>query len=603
MEKKKDKREYANDLGVFLPHYDMGEHRIVCPNCSSQRNKKYEKCLSVTTTRDAILWFCHHCEWQGGAKDNGDHITTYSPKLKASWQDGTFPTKKETAPVVPIISAKNHSLSQNSITWLHNRKISQATAEEFGLYTKDSKLCFPYYLDGELVNIKSRTKDKKFLQEKGATKCLYNIDMLKKHWDNAPNYEDYVPQRTKSIIFVEGEMDVLALYEAGYKNVVSLPDGAPQTAKFKSDDKRFLAFEHSKWIFDADEVIVATDADENGKALRLEIIHRFGKDICKVVNFPRIDDWQCKDANECLINYDTTVLKECIEYAEEFPVQGLHGVKEFHDAVQNIYDGNEQKAFSTGFKELDKIYKIMPSTFNLITGIPNHGKSNFLDQILLNLAENLDWNFAIFSPEHSTPNHIRRLLEKRCRKPFDIGMNARISQSELNDGISFLDEHFRFIENTEEIPNIEFILSKAKLAKQRFGIKGLVIDPFNQISPDRDYAKREDEHIRDIIAKCQQFARNHQLVVWMVAHPHKLHRNDSGMIPPPDLYQVSGSAHWANMADVGLVVHRDFENDTTRIITRKIREQGVYGHIGQKFFKFDNISKVYLEIDENNLGE
>jgi twinkle protein len=245
----------------------------------------------------------------------------------------------------------------------------------------------------------------------------------------------------------------------------------------------------------------------------------------------------------------------------------------------------------------------MPSTFNLITGIPNHGKSNFLDQILLNLAENLDWNFAIFSPEHSTPNHIRRLLEKRCRKPFDIGMNARISQSELNDGIDFLDEHFSFIENTEEIPNIEFILSKSKLAKQRFGIKGLVIDPFNQISPDRDYAKREDEHIRDIIAKCQQFARNHQLVVWMVAHPHKLHRNDSGMIPPPDLYQVSGSAHWANMADVGLVVHRDFENDTTRIITRKIREQGVYGHIGQKFFKFDNISKVYLEIDENNLGE
>jgi len=94
--------------------------------------------------------------------------------------------------------------------------------------------------------------------------------------------------------------------------------------------------------------------------------------------------WQCKDANECLIEYDTKTLQECIQYAEEFPVQGLHGVKEYHDSVQNIYDGNEQKAFSTGFKELDKIYKIMPSTFNLITGIPNHGKSNFLDQILLN---------------------------------------------------------------------------------------------------------------------------------------------------------------------------------------------------------------------------
>jgi len=576
--------EKAIDHSIILNSYSVGEYRIRCPQCSPTRRKNNDPCLSVTVTHDSILWMCHHCEWNGGVKEN-TNLPIRQPRVV---REETV----ELAPPIPIVSNANHDLSQGSIAWLDNRKISQATAETFKLFTKDQKLCFPYYLDGDIVNIKSRTKDKRFLQEKNATKCLYNIDMLKKHWEKVGTF--------KSVIFVEGEMDVLALYEAGYKNVVSLPDGAPQTAKFHKDDKRFKAFEHSKWIFDADEVIVATDADENGKALRLELIHRFGKDICKVVNFPRIDDWQCKDANECLIHYDTQILQECIQYAEEFPVHGLHGVKEYHDSVQNIYDGNEQKALSTGFKELDKIYKIMPSTFNLITGIPNHGKSNFLDQILLNLAENEGWNFALFSPEHSTPNHIRRLLEKRCRKPFDIGLHARISQDELNEGIQFLDDHFRFIESTEEIPNIEYILKKAKLAKQRFGIKGLVIDPFNQISPDRDYAKREDEHIRDIIAKCQQFARNHQMVVWMVAHPHKLQRNDSGVIPPPDLYQVSGSAHWANMSDVALVVHRDFEDNSTQIITRKIREQGVYGHIGQVYFNFNNVKKVYEEEVESS---
>jgi twinkle protein len=575
--------EKAIDHSIILNSYSVGEYRIRCPQCSPTRRKNNDPCLSVTVTHDSILWMCHHCEWNGGVKEN-TNLPIRQPRVVRE-------EPIEIAPPIPIVSNANHDLSQGSIAWLNNRKISQATAETFKLFTKDHKLCFPYYLDGDIVNIKSRTKDKRFLQEKNATKCLYNIDMLKKHWESVG---------TKSVIFVEGEMDVLALYEAGYKNVVSLPDGAPQTAKFHKDDKRFKAFEHSKWIFDADEVIVATDADENGKALRLELIHRFGKDICKVVNFPRIDDWQCKDANECLIHYDTQILQECIQYAEEFPVHGLHGVKEYHDSVQNIYDGNEQKALSTGFKELDKIYKIMPGTFNLITGIPNHGKSNFLDQILLNLAENEGWNFALFSPEHSTPNHIRRLLEKRCRKPFDIGLHARISQDELNEGIQFLDDHFRFIESTEEIPNIEYILKKAKLAKQRFGIKGLVIDPFNQISPDRDYAKREDEHIRDIIAKCQQFARNHQMVVWMVAHPHKLQRNDSGVIPPPDLYQVSGSAHWANMSDVALVVHRDFEDNSTQIITRKIREQGVYGHIGQVYFNFNNVKKVYEEEVESS---
>ena len=589
----KNKIERANELGIHLPHYSNDEHRITCPNCSPTRRKKNDNCLSVTVTHDAILWFCHHCEWQGGAKDI-NHVSTFSPNIKDSWiKEPTVFNKVNYNNIVPIASHENHELSDSAKLWLNNRSITTETAEHFKVFTKDQKLCFPYYLNGELVNIKSRTKDKKFLQEKGATKCLYNIDMLKEHWDNNPDYVDHVPQRTKSVIFVEGEMDVLALYEIGYKNVVSLPDGAPQTARFDDNDKRFKAFEYSKWIFDADEVIVATDNDVNGKALKLELIHRFGKDICKVVTFPRIDDYQCKDANECLMENGKQVLKECIEYAEEFPVIGLHSVKEYHQSVQNIYDGNEQKPFSTGYEKLDNIYKVMPSTFNLVTGIPNHGKSNFLDQILMNLAENHNWSFAIFSPEHSTPNHIRRLLEKRCRKPFDIGTSARINQEELNNGIEFLDEHFRFIENTEEIPTIEFILTKAKLAKRRFGINGLVIDPFNQVSPNRDYAKREDEHIRDIIAKCQQFARNHNLVVWMVAHPHKLQRNDSGVIPPPDLYQVSGSAHWANMSDVGMVIHRDFEENTTKIITRKIREQGVYGEIGQVQFTFNYRTRCY----------
>ena len=52
------------------------------------------------------------------------------------------------------------------------------------------------------------------------------------------------------------------------------------------------------------------------------------------------------------------------------------------------------------------------------------------------------------------------------------------------------------------------------------------------------------------------------------------------------------------MSDAALVVHRDFEDNTTKIITRKIREQGIYGHIGQAFFSFSNEKKVYEEVSE-----
>tara|TARA_R100000353_G_scaffold176112_1_gene149176 strand:- start:647 stop:2383 length:1737 start_codon:yes stop_codon:yes gene_type:complete len=556
------------------------QQKVTCPKCSHLRTKnRTEPCLSVNLQNDIAMWHCHHCDWKGAVYDNVIQPNQFS-KFK--------PKKENVMPFVP----KQQTLSDEAYNWLIKRQIDPTVITRMKLYSHNEKLCFPYYLDGKIVNIKHRSKDKRFHQEKDAMKCLYNVDNLKKVWEENPNSK-------KRVIFVEGEMDVLSLMQIGINDVVSLPDGAPKTPKFDMKDKRFTAFEPTEWIWNAEEVILATDNDDAGKALRLELIHRFGRDVCKVVNFPTYKDMttdeekQIKDANDCLIIYGEDVLKTSIENAKEFPIQDLHSAIEYRDQVQNMYDGNVQRAISTGFEKLDEIYKIMPSTFNLITGIPNHGKSNFLDQILMNLAEQQGWRFLLYSPEHSTPNHIRRLLEKRCKKPFDIGVYERMTQEQLNAGIDFLNTHFKFLEAKDDIPTIDYILSKAKASKQRHGIKGLIIDPFNQISTDRDAHKREDEHIRDIIAKCQQFARNHEIIIFMVAHPHKLHRNDAGVIPPPDLYQVSGSAHWANMADVGLVIHRDFEDNTTKIITKKIREQGVYGEIGQREFFFNFKTRCY----------
>ena len=176
-------------------------------------------------------------------------------------------------------------------------------------------------------------------------------------------------------------MDVLSLMQIGIKDVVSLPDGAPKTPKFDMKDKRFSAFEQTEWIWEAEEVILCTDDDEAGKALGLELIHRFGRDICKVVSFPDYNDTFIKDANECLVQHGEETLGMAIANARDFPIEDLHSAVEYKDQIQNMYDGNVQKAISTGFEKLDEIYKIMPCTFNLITGIPNHGKSNFLDKI------------------------------------------------------------------------------------------------------------------------------------------------------------------------------------------------------------------------------
>ena len=116
---------------------------------------------------------------------------------------------------------------------------------------------------------------------------------------------------------------------------------------------------------------------------------------------------------------------------------------------------------------------------------------------------------------------------------------------------------------------------------------GIVIDPYNEVDPSRKQGKREDEHIRDFISECKKFCRLHNAVVWCVAHPTKLPRESDGSYSAPDSYSISGSSHWSNMADCILTVHRDFDEGTTSILTRKIREQDLYGQIGEAKFTYD----------------
>tara|TARA_Y100000996_G_scaffold408475_2_gene387596 strand:+ start:1 stop:1566 length:1566 start_codon:yes stop_codon:yes gene_type:complete len=482
--------------------------------------------------------------------------------------------------------------SQPMIEWFKRRGISQATVEAFNITRTSSwfgdgeEACyaFPYYKDCQLVNIKYRTKDKKFRQENGAERTLFNIDAVKAHWETTGR---------KEVIIVEGEMDVLSMYEAGFTYACTLPDGAPKTAKFDADDKRFQALQNCEWLHEAEKVIVAVDDDEAGAALKLELVHRFGKDRCWTVQYPDQHDIKCKDANEALVGHGAEVLREIIEFAAPHPIDGLYTVRDYEKEVFNIYDGNVQKAISTGFGSLDEIYKVMPSTFAIVTGIPNHGKSNFIDQLSVNLAKNHGWKFAIFSPEHSTANHIRRLAEKVMAKPFDIGPNPRMTKEELTEAMLFLDNRFHFIESEDSLPTIDWLLTKAKSACLRHGVKGIIIDPYNEIDATRDGNKREDEHIRDLVSRCKQFCRTHEVAMWMVAHPAKMQRGSDGVYSPPSLYDISGSAHWNNMCDVGMVVHRDFEADQTRVIIRKIREQGLYGSIGEAFFRYNLTRHIY----------
>ena len=548
------------DNAIALNNHSDGTHKTKCPQCQPPHNPQ-DRPLSVTIEGSSVVWFCHHCDWKGGGGDQPFQ---------------TFRRKKEyKKPQIPEVMTKSESM----YSYFAKRGIHKETVDQFEIYLDGQWLAFPYHdVNKNIVNIKYRTKDKRFKQSADCEKSLYNY----------LNVKD-----SKEVIFCEGEIDVMSLAEAGFTNATSLADGAGKSANYKKDDKRFIVLQNDKYKLQATKIILFTDNDEAGKSLHQELLHRFGKDICWYVDMPS----DCKDANDVLVKHGIDKLKDIVENAIPYPVDGLYTANDYKGSVIDLYNGNYVKPIEIGYSNLDDIYKILKGTFHCITGIPNHGKSYFLDQILLKLAQNHSWKFAMFSPEHSTAMHIRRLVQMYNKKAFDEGFENRMDKNELDKAMTYINDHFYFIETKDSVPDIDYILNIAKSSCLKYGVDGIVIDPYNEVSAVRKGNLREDEHIRDFISKCKRFARIHNIVVWIVAHPTKLPKNNDGAYSPPTAYDISGASHWSNQSDCILTIHRDFDDNTTTVWTRKIREQDLYGKIGEAKFKFNLGTKVFDEYD------
>ena len=414
--------------------------------------------MTLTRKDDgAVIYHCHHC-----------------------FENGVVQPRKEIKlSVVQAIKPTAH-LTNTHYDWLESRGISKVTADKLGLTSAEKffhkigkvtqAIAFPYYRGGVLVATKYRSiEGKDFTQDMGGAHDFFNIDNIK---------------NGEPIIIVEGEMDVLSAVEAGLNNVVSVPSGAPQKlTEAKGDEKRFAFIQNARTVIDkAPYIVIATDQDQAGQVLAEELARRIGKDKCRLAKFSK------KDFNEILTDDDPTlddrpanILKKIIDAAEPYPITGLLRAAQFNDRLTNLYAAGTGKGCSTGYDSVDQIYTVAPSQLTVVTGYPSSGKSNFVDQLMVNLGRNEDWKFAICSFENQPEIHISRLMEIYTKKRFFDG-KERMTTSERDEAFKWVQDHFVFIEtNGDEPSTLDSILDRAATAVTKLGVKGLVIDPYNYI--------------------------------------------------------------------------------------------------------------------------
>lgn len=538
-----------SDFGISIPSGITGETRSLCPKCSHDRRKCNVKCLVVNASEG--MWFCHHCGWKGSTKGHdSDTIMEYFNRPRFIKTD----------------------LPANIVAWFEKRKIPVDILNDECISFANNAIQFPYYKECEVVNIKHRTFDKKFWQEKGAEKCLYRHDEISK-------------LKSDTLIITEGEIDALSFLVAKFSMVTSVPDGAP-SADAKEFNTKFEFLDNSQDIIDAyDKIVIAVDNDGPGRKLEQELVRRIGAERCLKIEWPD----SCKDGNDVLVKHGWEYLRCIVLDAKPYPVEGLFNCLDFIREVECLYEKGERRGLTTGIKNIDGLYTVRPSELTVITGIPQHGKSNVMDCIAVNMAKLHGWKFLFFSPENwPVERHIQSLVEKYLEKPFDRNGrdSARMTKTEMQVGVKWINNHFHFLYPNAGTFSVETILKKARAAVFRYGINGLILDPWNELEHEMGNMT-EAQYLSRELSKLRQFSRRNGIHIWVIAHPRNLQKDKSGKYQPPTLYEISGGAHWRNKADNGICVFREkFDSDESKIIIQKIRFRET-GQVGEAIINYN----------------
>ena len=582
------------DLGRYAGH-TSGWVKTICPECRERRTDKNNKALSCNV--ETGYFRCHYCGWHG-------YATVTTPEEKEVWmrQQPWFRDYSKRKAEQPKRSydrppkARTGKMNPKTVAWFKKRGISEKTLEimkvtdgedwmparvikrkdgtEYTVRDKvgrdgshgDNCLCihFNYYRDGELIATKLRSGDKCFRQAKAnCEQICYNLDGI---------------LNTEDCYIVEGEMDALSLAEIGYTNVVSVPDGGSDKAM------HWLVDYYEKYFADKKTIYICSDNDTVGSDLCRELQKHFDPGSYVIVTDygTKPDGTPCKDANDCLMFCGPDTLRKKLDEGRTVRPEGDADMERLGLDLDDLYANGLPKGVEIGFPNLNQLVRLEKGRLVIITGTPGSGKSQFLDQVAEKMNYHHGWRFSMFSPEMMPLSlHMAMLVSKFTGKHFDReSINASLYQKakeRVMDAVHFIDP---------DSYDLDGILAIAKYQVRKYGCDALVLDPWNDLTMNGEGITKTDD-INTALLKILTFTQQQHIVTFVMAHPSKVARNKDGTVPKISLSDISGSIHFYNRADIGIVLTRHSEEgrDYTELTVQKMRFANL-GKVGDCYFKY-----------------
>lgn len=398
-------------------------------------------------------------------------------------------------------------------------------------------------------------------------------------------------------LLTEGEWDAMAAIKAGFTNSTSLPDGAVQPDEETPAKSGKLVCIRQDWerISVGNCVILAMDNDDAGEATKNVLIEIFGRWRCRVVEYPAHPkatgrNGQCKDLNEVLLLCGLDMVLRAIYQATPIKLEGVFKPCQIKKSLPRQY-------YSTGIEGLDENLKLFRGELCIWTGHTGHGKSTTLFNVLGNLAQQgLQIGLGAFEADFWEDIH-------EWYQTWLFG--EKRPETSYSETSAWLEEHFTIIAHDIEPlkgqATIEWFVQQAQDAKGRYGIDVLVCDPWNKLQHRRGKYESEPDYIGRALAELRNFARVHNCIVIVTAHPTKdsYRQSEDGVIEVPNLASIHGAMNWSNAADHVVVAFRPDKRFTTTclaVIKSRFRKGG---REGAKWYTFDPGTNRYSLLAEH----
>lgn len=265
-------------------------------------------------------------------------------------------------------------------------------------------------------------------------------------------------------------------------------------------------------------------------------------------------------------------------------------LKDVRVDIVSDYEKGVSKGATTYFESVDKIFRRVPGQLNVLSGIGNHGKSSWQQQMDIVDAVKTGGKFAYFGPEgYPAKRWYNQIIQTLVGKSTHLQARNRMSRGELERAMDFVDTHFLYV-YPPEMPTPEYMIERFVESIIKHQLKGVTIDPWNQLL--HSMQKRDDVYLAEALTKFERFAQQYQVLLTIITHPNRTGKKEDGNYEAPDVYDLNGGPVWNARSTNIYTYHRPYystnPNDPTcELIFRKIKDQSLMGVPGTVTLDYD----------------